>query len=87
MGYGVFIKAIPLYYVLNFFLVTWVYSSVHSSIAIVLEHYGTGTPLNALHFVVKSSVSLLENCFYRQLNLIYRITGVFKFFNKLISRP
>ncbi len=82
MAYGIFIKAIPLYYAINFFLVTWIYSGIHSSIAIVLEHYGTGTTLNVLNFVVKGFVSLLENLFYRQLNLIYRIAGVFTFLTK-----
>jgi hypothetical protein len=33
------------------------------------------------HFFFKLCLSCVENLFYRQINLAYRIAGVFKFFS------
>jgi hypothetical protein len=68
--------------VLYFLFVTWFYNVVHSAIAVTMEHYGIGTTLRFHHFLIKLFASFLENLFYRQMNLFFRILGFFKFFTK-----
>ncbi len=82
IGLGLYVGALAPQIVLYFFLVSWVYSAVHSFIGLAMEHFVVGTTLKFHHFLFKLLVSLFENLFYRQINLIYRITGVFKFFTK-----
>ena len=79
---GVIFKTLPLNNVLYFLFVTWFYNVVHSAIAITMEHYGIGTTLRFHHFLIKLFASFLENLFYRQMNLFFRILGFFKFFTK-----
>ncbi len=82
IGLGLYMKALTPTNILYFFLVSWVYSTVHSFVGLAMEHFVVGTTLKFHHFLFKLLVSLFENLFYRQINLIYRITGVFKFFTK-----
>lgn len=82
IGLGLHLNAMTLQTILYFFLVTWVYSAVHSFIGLAMEHFVVGTTLKFHHFLFKLLVSLLENLCYRQINLIFRIAGVFKFFTK-----
>jgi len=74
--------AVPYINLIHFLAVTWLYSVIHSFIAISIEHYAVGTTLRFHHFIVKLLVSFLDNLFYRQVNLVYRCAGVFKFFTK-----
>jgi cellulose synthase/poly-beta-1,6-N-acetylglucosamine synthase-like glycosyltransferase len=82
IGLGLYMGALTLPNILYFFLVSWVYSAVHSFVGLSMEHFVVGTTLKFHHFLFKLLMSLFENLFYRQINLIYRITGVFKFFTK-----
>jgi cellulose synthase/poly-beta-1,6-N-acetylglucosamine synthase-like glycosyltransferase len=82
IGLGLYMKALTPTNILYFFFVSWVYSTVHSFVGLAMEHFVVGTTLKFHHFLFKLLVSLFENLFYRQINLIYRITGVFKFFTK-----
>ena len=68
---------------LHFFLVSWVYSIVHSFVGLATEHFMIGGMRKVHHFILKLLVSLFENFFYRQINLIYRIGGVFKYFSNI----
>ena len=47
------------------------------------EHFMIGGMRKVHHFILKLLVSLFENFFYRQINLIYRIGGVFKYFSNI----
>jgi hypothetical protein len=67
---------------LYFFLVTWAYSAVHSFVGLAMEHFVVGSTLKYHHFLVKFFFSMFESLFYRQINLMYRIIAVFKFFMK-----
>jgi len=78
----IFINALPLNYVLHFLCITWIYSAVHSFVAITTEHYEVDTTLKFHHYILKLLISLLENLFYRQINIYFRIIGFFKFFTK-----
>jgi cellulose synthase/poly-beta-1,6-N-acetylglucosamine synthase-like glycosyltransferase len=82
IGLGLYVKALTPQMILYFFLVTWAYSAVHSFVGLSMEHFVVGSTLRYHHFLIKLIVSLFENFFYRQINLIYRITGVFKSFTK-----
>jgi cellulose synthase/poly-beta-1,6-N-acetylglucosamine synthase-like glycosyltransferase len=79
---GAILNTISLDYVFYFLTVTWVFSIGHSFIGLVMEQYGIGKALRFHHFLIKMFTSLLENVFYRQLNLFYRILGTFKYFTK-----
>jgi hypothetical protein len=81
MGLGLYVGALRPQTLLYFFLVSWVYSAVHSFVGLATEHFMAGTSLKIHHFLMKLFISFTENLFYRQLNLVYRITGVFKFFS------
>jgi cellulose synthase/poly-beta-1,6-N-acetylglucosamine synthase-like glycosyltransferase len=82
IGLGLSLNVLTPQTILHFFLVTWAYSAVHSFIGLAMEHFVVRTTLKFHHFLFKLLVSLLENLFYRQINLIFRIAGVFMFFTK-----
>ncbi len=82
MVIGPLIGAFPVRAILQFFLVTWVYGIVHSFIALTMEHYLVGTTLRFHHLIVRLFASMLEHLFYRQINLVFRLVGFFKFFTK-----
>jgi cellulose synthase/poly-beta-1,6-N-acetylglucosamine synthase-like glycosyltransferase len=69
--------------VFHFFLVSWVYSILHSFIAISMDHYIVGTTLRFSHFLIRIAASFVENLFYRQLNIFYRVCGLFKYYAKV----
>ncbi len=77
---GIWLTIFPALTLLRFILVTWVYSIMHTFIALTMEYFAIGTTLRFHHFVLRLLVSLLENLFYRQVNLYYKIKGFFKFF-------
>ncbi len=81
IGLGLYLGALRPQMLLHFFLVSWVYSAVHSFVGLATEHFMVGATRKFHHFLFKLLISLMENFFYRQINLIYRITGVFKFFS------
>jgi len=83
MATGIFLKTFTLSSVFYFLFVSWLYSVIHSFIAISMEHYIVGTTLRFLHFLIKIFVSFLENLFYRQLNLVFRVLGVFKYYARV----
>jgi cellulose synthase/poly-beta-1,6-N-acetylglucosamine synthase-like glycosyltransferase len=82
IGLGLLMHVLQPQVILNFFLVTWLYGAVHSFIGLAMEHFMVHTTLGFHHFLMKLFVSLLENIYYRQTNLIFRVGGVFKFFTK-----
>jgi cellulose synthase/poly-beta-1,6-N-acetylglucosamine synthase-like glycosyltransferase len=82
IAFGLATNALETNAIKHFFFVTWLYSAVHSFIGLAMEHFIVGTTLKFHHFLFKLLVSLLENLFYRQINLVYRIVGFFKFFTK-----
>jgi cellulose synthase/poly-beta-1,6-N-acetylglucosamine synthase-like glycosyltransferase len=79
---GLFVKAIPPINIAHFIAVTWLYGAANSFIALVIEHFTAGDSLRFHHFLVELCASFLDNLFYRQINLIFRITGVFRFLTK-----
>ncbi len=83
MAGGLLLNTFPPSSVIYFLFVSWVYSIVHSFMAIAMEHYIVGTTLRFHHFLLKIAVSLLENLFYRQINLIFRVGGVFKYYARV----
>jgi len=86
LGAGMIMHLLPAGTWLRFILVTWVYSFIHTFIALIMEYYGIGTTLRFHHWVLKLFSSLLENIFYRQLNLYYKIAGFFRFFSSKSKR-
>jgi cellulose synthase/poly-beta-1,6-N-acetylglucosamine synthase-like glycosyltransferase len=77
---GIWLHIFPLSILIRFIAVTWVYSLMHTLIALTMEYFAIGTTLHFHHFLIRLLVSLLENLFYRQVNLYYKIIGFFKFF-------
>ncbi|MGQ9614882.1 MAG: glycosyltransferase family 2 protein [Spirochaetota bacterium] len=83
MIFGLIFKMFTPGSLLHFFLVSWIYSILHSFIAISMEHYIVGTTLRFYHFLLRIAASFLENLFYRQLNIFYRVWGIFKYYAKV----
>jgi hypothetical protein len=79
---GLFVSAIPAVNIVHFAAVTWLYGAANSFIALVIEHFAAGGALRFHHFLAELCASLLDNLFYRQINLVFRVTGVFRFFTK-----
>jgi len=77
---GIWLKIFPALILARFILVTWVYSLMHTLIALSMEYFGIGSTIRFHHFLLRLLVSLLENLFYRQVNLYYKIKGFFRFF-------
>ncbi len=77
---GIWLNIFPALILVRFILVTWVYSIMHSIIALAMEYFGIGSTLRFHHFLLRLLISLFENLFYRQVNLCYKIKGFFKFF-------
>ena len=67
--------------IVYFFLVSWVYSAVHSFVGLATEQFMVAGMGKFHHFLFKLFMSFTESFFYRQINLIYRVAGVFKFFS------
>jgi cellulose synthase/poly-beta-1,6-N-acetylglucosamine synthase-like glycosyltransferase len=82
IGIGLYLRLLSPQMLLYFFLVTWAYSAVHSFVGLAMEHFVVGSTLKYHHFLVKFFFSMFESLFYRQINLMYRIIAVFKFFMK-----
>jgi len=81
IGLGLYMGALHPQSIVHFFFVSWVYSAIHSFVGLATEHFMVATSFKLHHFLFKLFTSLLENIFYRQINLVYRVVGVFKFFS------
>ncbi len=82
VGISLYIGILPISFIYYFLLITWAYGAILSLIAILMEHYSLSAPANFKFVIPKFFVSFLENFFYRQANLIYKIIGVFKYLAK-----
>jgi cellulose synthase/poly-beta-1,6-N-acetylglucosamine synthase-like glycosyltransferase len=80
LAVGIGMHVLPLKTLLIFFVVTWVYSLVHTFYALIMENYGIGKKAPLHHFVVRLFVSIIENLFYRQINIWCKLKGFFRFF-------
>lgn len=78
IGAGLYLGTMAPRAALSFLAVTLVYGAVHSFVALAMEQFMAGTALGFGRFLVKLLSAGLENLFYRQLNLVFRIWGVFK---------
>jgi cellulose synthase/poly-beta-1,6-N-acetylglucosamine synthase-like glycosyltransferase len=65
---------------IRFFFITWVYSLIHTIYALIMEKYGVGKKMPLHHFIIRLLVSLIENLFYRQINIWCKLKGFFRFF-------
>ncbi|MFW6138413.1 MAG: glycosyltransferase family 2 protein [Spirochaetota bacterium] len=79
---GMFTGVLPADYALHFLIATWVYGIVNSFMALTMEHYSSPSTQKPGHFLIKLLVSCVENLFYRQVNLYFRIAGFFRYFTK-----
>ena len=80
--FGLVYRLLPISYIYYFITVTWIYSIANSLIAILLEHYILSSSPRFKHIAIKFISSFIENFFYRQLNIFYKIVGVFKYIAK-----
>ncbi len=78
---GLLMNVLPIVVLFRFILLTWGYSFMITLFALIMEYYGIGTTLKFRHFILKLLTSLIENLFYRQLNLYYKIKAFFRFFS------
>jgi cellulose synthase/poly-beta-1,6-N-acetylglucosamine synthase-like glycosyltransferase len=81
MGVGLYVGALNLQMLFHFFLVSWLYSAVHSFVGLATEYFMVQRVSKFHHFLLKLCLSCFENLFYRQINLVYRIAGFFKYFS------
>lgn len=65
---------------LRFFVITWVYSIIHTMYALIMEKYGIGKKMPLHHFIIRMFITLIENLFYRQINIWCKLKGFFRFF-------
>lgn len=87
IGYGIIaagllIDAFELHSLFSFFLVTWIYGIIHSFVGLALEQFFVETTFKISNFFIKVMAAVFENLFYRQINIIFKIAGVFKFLTK-----
>jgi len=80
--FGLIYHFLPISYIYYFILVTWIYGIANSLIAIFMEHYILSNSPEFKYIFVKFLSSFIENLFYRQINIFYKVTGVFKYIIK-----
>ena len=80
LAVGIGMHVLPLKILLIFFVVTWGYSLIHTFYALIMENYEIGNKVPLHHFVIRLFVSIVENLFYRQINLWCKLKGFFRFF-------
>jgi cellulose synthase/poly-beta-1,6-N-acetylglucosamine synthase-like glycosyltransferase len=82
LAVGIGTGVLPLATLLRFFVIAWVYSLMHTLYALIMESYGIGNKAPIHHFIIKFLASLLENFFYRQINIWCKLKGFFRFFTR-----
>ena len=80
--FGFIYHTIPTTFIYYFITITWIYGIANSLIAILMEHYILSNSPKFRYILIKFLSSFIENFFYRQLNLVFKIIGVFKYILK-----
>jgi len=86
-GYGILVYGFVIGeflwpHIVSFLLLTIGYGLVHSLIALILEYYAIGKGVPVKNLIVRTASTIIEPLFYRQLNLYFKIAGIFRFLSK-----
>jgi cellulose synthase/poly-beta-1,6-N-acetylglucosamine synthase-like glycosyltransferase len=82
LAVGIGFEVLPFETLIRFFVISWGYSLMHTLYALTMERYGIGNKVPFYHFIVRLFSSLLENLFYRQINIWCKLRGFFRFFTQ-----
>ena len=82
LAYGILINQFFLPHIISFIVLTYGYGLLHSAIGLVLEYYALGKGIPVKNLLIRTLSTLIEPFFYRQINIAYKLAGIFKFFSK-----
>ena len=82
LAYGILINQFFLPHITSFIVLTYGYGLLLSAIGLVLEYYALGKSIPIKNLLIRTLSTLIEPFFYRQINIAYKLAGIFKFFSK-----